>query len=128
MNRSTTFSLSESKQAKTTIPYMKTIYLFLFTLILTSTVLSQAPNYTFAHGLGSLNQDQAAAVTTDGSANTIVTGNFSDTIDFDLSVSVNTLVAKGFGDIFIAKYNSAGVHQWAFAMGGSGGYDSGQGL
>ncbi|MCE3226172.1 MAG: hypothetical protein K0S32_723 [Bacteroidetes bacterium] len=107
---------------------MKKISTFILTIIFAGTVFSQVPNYTFAHGFGSPNQDQSTAVAADASGNNYVTGNFSDVVDFNLSAATNTLAANGFADIFVAKYNSAGQYQWAFGFGGSGNYDSGQGI
>lgn len=56
----------------------------------------------------------------DASGNIYTTGTFKGTLDFDQSAGiVNLTSAGGTQDIFFAKYNSAGVLQWAKKIGGS---------
>jgi hypothetical protein len=66
---------------------------------------------------GSTGSDQGLGVATDGAGNVVVTGNFTNTVNFGGS----NLVSAGFGDVFLAKYNSAGTHVWSFRYGGLGG-------
>jgi FlgD Ig-like domain/Beta-propeller repeat len=65
---------------------------------------------------GSTLDDVGYAVATDASGNVYVTGNFSGTVNFGGS----NLVSAGELDIFLAKYNAAGVHQWSQRFGGTG--------
>jgi gliding motility-associated-like protein len=60
----------------------------------------------------------------DLSGNVYLTGYFSGTINFGSTVLSST---GGSYDMFLAKYNSAGVLQWAVKAGGSG-YDVGKGI
>ncbi len=48
----------------------------------------------------------------DKNDNVIVTGVFSDTVDFDPSPSINSLISYGNNDLFIAKYSSIGTLVW----------------
>jgi hypothetical protein len=90
-------------------------------------------NYQWAFGFGgsgngSANDDEPYRITVDGSSNVIVTGYFVGTnVDFDPSASNNFLSSTGGHDIFIAKYDSNGNHQWAFNAGGTGD-DRGRGI
>ena len=52
-------------------------------------------------------------VAVDGSGNVFVTGYFSGTVDF----GGGNLVSAGRSDIFLAKYNANGVHQWSKRFG-----------
>lgn len=58
-------------------------------------------------------------IATDSLGNIYISGNFNSSIDFDPSASNTILTTISFDDIFVAKYNSAGVFQWAFSIGGN---------
>jgi gliding motility-associated-like protein len=60
----------------------------------------------------------------DNSGNVILTGNFTETVDFDPGTGVYSLVNFGLSDIFVTKLNSAGNLIWAKQIGGTGGDDS----
>lgn len=73
-------------------------------------------------GSTSAYNEQGMGICVDATGNVYITGSFCGTSDFDISLSgtVNiTPVAAG--DIFIAKYNSSGVYQWADDIGACGG-------
>ena len=63
---------------------------------------------------GGTDYDQAYSVALDNSGNIIITGLFSLSITFGST----TLRSSGANDIFIAKYSSAGVPDWAVRAGG----------
>lgn len=63
---------------------------------------------------GSGNSDLGSAIVADGSGNVLVTGQFSGTVDF----GGGPLVGVGNGEVFVAKYNSSGAHQWSQRFGG----------
>ncbi|HKC69648.1 MAG TPA: T9SS type A sorting domain-containing protein, partial [Bacteroidia bacterium] len=62
------------------------------------------------------NANAGYGITTDADANVLVTGDFSGTANFNPVASAN-LVANGYQDIFIAKYDSSGNFGWAFNAG-----------
>ncbi len=63
--------------------------------------------------LGGTSDDVAYAVAVDGSGSVFVTGGFRDTVDF----GGGNLVSAGSYDIFLAKFNASGVHQWSKRFG-----------
>jgi hypothetical protein len=86
--------------------------------------LNQNGNFIFAHNFG---QGAAHAVTTDASDNIIITGSFSNTVDFDPGVGVFNLTSNGGGDIFVLKLDNNGNFIWAVSFGSVGG-DVGKGI
>lgn len=80
-------------------------------------VPANANFYKWAFNIGSSNFDNGNGVSTDAAGNVYVTGFFNGTADFDPSATTNTLANVGFDDVFLAKYNAAGVYQWAFNIG-----------
>jgi hypothetical protein len=64
----------------------------------------------------------AQAVATDVAGNTYLGGNFQGTVDFDRNAvrsgNEDILTARGYGDVFVAKYDSSGQFLWARRMGG----------
>jgi Secretion system C-terminal sorting domain len=71
-------------------------------------------NYAYVTG-GTLAQGNG--IVADNSGNTYITGSFNGTLNFNGSAT--TLVSSG-QDIYLAKYNSTGVLQWAVKGGGVG--------
>jgi hypothetical protein len=67
--------------------------------------------------------DQGSAVAVDGSGNIYITGSFQGTATF----GTTNITSSGSSDIFIAKYNNAGILQWVQKAGGNGS-DSGVSL
>jgi hypothetical protein len=59
--------------------------------------------------------DSGADVGTDNSGNVFVTGSFSGTVNFG---GGNVPFVGGSSDVFLAKFNTAGVHQWSKGFGG----------
>lgn len=90
--------------------------------------------FLWAFRFGGTNRDEVQALTIDQNSNVCITGYFRGAvIDFDPGPGVVNLSSNGDsgpdpgygGDIFIAKYNSAGQYLWAINIGGSELYDSG---
>ena len=85
----------------------------------------------FAHafgGVGTLDSDRAHGLHIAASGDIYVTGSFSSTGgDFDPGPGTVTLSSAGSIDIFISRFNAAGVLQWAQRIGDTGG-DLGYGL
>ena len=83
--------------------------------------------YQWAFKVGSTLSDAGNSIALDGSSNVYVIGGFSGTADFDPGAGVTNLTPSGLADLFVAKYTSAGVYQWAFNVGGTGN-DFGRGI
>jgi|JI9StandDraft_1071089.scaffolds.fasta_scaffold10786_5 hypothetical protein len=81
---------------------------------------SNAGVYQWAIKIGSAGNETAEGVSVDASGDVYVSGGFFNTIDFNPGAGVNNLVSSGSDDIFVAKYSSAGVYQWAIKIGGTG--------
>ena len=78
-------------------------------------------------GMGSAGTDAGNGIAVDAAGNVYITGAFANTVDFDPGSGTTNLSATAANDCYIAKYNSAGVLQWAFKV-GAGGSDSGHKL
>src|ERR1044072_1020554 len=92
--------------------------------VLCSTILS-AQTWTFRNGFGQSGAtnglaDVGRAICTDAAGNVYVTGKISDDLTGNtVSFGGAALVSAGDDDGFVAKFNSAGVHQWSLRFGGS---------
>ena len=81
---------------------------------------SSAGAYQWAFKIGGSNLDGGYGIAVDGSSNVYVTGTFrGNNVDFDPGSGTANLSATGNQDIFVAKYNSSGVYQWAIKIGSS---------
>ena len=96
---------------------MKILILFLTVLFSARGVQAQF-TAQWVNGIGSTGGDIAYGIATDANGNVIITGNFSNTVDFDPGPGTFNLTANN-GDGFIAKYSATGSFLWAFALGGS---------
>ncbi|MBK9263992.1 MAG: SBBP repeat-containing protein [Polyangiaceae bacterium] len=76
---------------------------------------SAAGNHVWTRQIGAPLIQDGTSVTTDGAGNAIVTGYIHSTVDFGLG----PLTSAGAGDIFVAKYSSTNVPQWAKIFGDS---------
>ena len=81
--------------------------------------LTNQGNYLWARQFGgSKNEiDQVYAAAVDQYDNVYITGDFSDTVDFNLGSQVYKMGAKGEGDAFTVKLDSAGNFVWANSVG-----------
>jgi hypothetical protein len=80
-------------------------------------VRALTPTHLWSQRYGGPGQDGVTAMAIDAAGNVTITGSFSNTVDF--GGGGGGLVSAGSTDIFIAKYNSAGVHQWSKRIGGT---------
>ncbi len=78
-------------------------------------------NYLWARQLGAAGDDRGMEVLADASGNVLLTGNFSQTVDFDPGAGVTNLTSAGTTDIFLARFSPGGVMQWVKQIGGSSG-------
>jgi Beta-propeller repeat len=78
-------------------------------------------NFLWAKQAGSSFTDQAEAMAVDASGNSYVTGRFGSSATFGSGEANQTALTASGGaeDIFVAKYNSSGLLQWAKRAGGT---------
>jgi len=72
--------------------------------------------HLWSQRFGGLGVEEPRSVAVDPSGNVILTGKFEGTVDF----GGGDLVATGFHDIFLAKYDPTGTHLWSQRFGGTG--------
>lgn len=81
--------------------------------------LSPTGNLIWVQNIGMLPPSYLYSACTDFSNNIFVTGQFSNTVDFDPSPLTYTLASNGSTDCFVAKYSSTGALQWVKQLGGA---------
>ena len=97
----------------------KAFFLLLTFAFVLFSFTSFSQTYQWAHGFGGPNNNaQGNSIATDAQGNVYVTGDFGDTIDFDPGAGTATLYPTAGGEptVFIAKYDSSGVYQWAKSL------------
>lgn len=83
--------------------------------------LSSSGNFVWVNSIGGSGSDSGIFIAVDRDGNCLVTGIFSDVVDFDPSSVDVSLSARGLGlDIFVSKFDSAGNHVWSNRRGGAG--------
>lgn len=75
-------------------------------------------NFIFAKSIGGTSTDQGKNVVVDANDNIFITGEFSETVDFDPGPGTANRTVTNFG-IFIAKYDPSGNYQYAVGVGSS---------
>ena len=79
-----------------------------------------AGNYIWAFGLGNIGQEtqeRAWDIATDSNGNSYVVGGFHGTMNFNpLGTSMTYTLSDTTAGLFIAKYNTNGICQWAVAL------------
>jgi hypothetical protein len=89
-------------------------------VLMAASAFAFTPAHLWSQRFGSMGNDSGQWVAVDGSGNVFVTGYFNGTVDF----GGGGLVSAGSEDIFLAKYDAAGVHLWSQRF-GSTSYDRG---
>ncbi|HNR19176.1 MAG TPA: SBBP repeat-containing protein [Bacteroidia bacterium] len=75
-------------------------------------------NFIWTKSIGGPYLDQALNITIDSYFNLYISGNFSDSVDFDPSINVTQLTSTGLKDAFLLKLDSAGNFIWVKQFGG----------
>ncbi len=74
-------------------------------------------NFVWAIAMGGLFDDRGFNIAFDPVGNPVITGVFSNTVDFDPGGGVANLTSAGYYDIFLAKYDVNGNYMWAKKFG-----------
>lgn len=75
-------------------------------------------SWTFGGGPLSFGTNLTRALTVDGAGNILITGSFSDSVDFDPGITEDIHVSTGSWDIFATKLGSDGTYLWTRTFGG----------
>lgn len=70
-------------------------------------------SHAWSQAFGGTGDDQAQGLGTDGTGTVVMTGAYSATASFGGA----SLTSSGSRDIFVARYSSAGVHEWSRGFG-----------
>ncbi len=97
---------------------MKKQLVLLALSIITSSSFAQ--NFQWAKSFGSNGYDDGTSITLDASGNIYAIGVFSNTVDFDPSISTSTLTSNGSNDIYITKFDALGNFIWVRSFGSTG--------
>ena len=81
----------------------------------------------WARTWGGGSTDYGNGIAVDGNGNSYITGSFRYTVDFNPGPGVDEHTSSGYVGIFLSKFDSNGVFQWAHTW-DSNGYDSGRGI
>ncbi len=76
---------------------------------------SSSGTHTWSQRFGGASDDVVNKVALDGSGNVVATGYFNGSANF----GGGTLSSSGGRDIYVAKYSSAGAHDWSKRIGGT---------
>ncbi|MFC1729705.1 SBBP repeat-containing protein [candidate division KSB1 bacterium] len=76
-------------------------------------------NLVWAKQIGGTGTDRGYSIAVDNLGNSYITGNFSDTVDFDPGPSTYNLTAPGIYNVFTLKLDSLGDFVWAKKIDGS---------
>jgi hypothetical protein len=111
---------------------MKLTFLFLFAFLFSTLTFAQAPAWTWvrqiggpgSEGNGGAGYDGGHTCATDAHGNVYITGHFNSGL---LIFGQDSLSTHGIDDVFVVKFDSMGVAQWARSAGG-GSYDQAYGV
>ncbi|MGV9011378.1 MAG: T9SS type A sorting domain-containing protein [Flavobacteriales bacterium] len=82
-------------------------------------VISFSQVLSWVHGIGSPVYEEARGIVAGPNGNVYITGEFSDTVDFDPGPGTYELISQGYTDAFVACYANNGEFKWAIGMGGA---------
>ena len=72
----------------------------------------------WASSMGGPSNETGNSIAVSASDMVYLTGKFSATVDFDPGPGTANLTSSGAEDVFLAKYDGAGIHVWSGRMGG----------
>lgn len=93
---------------------------WVFFLLFISKIYQAQISHQWSNSFGGVNSEYGQAIASDPSGNVYVTGIFTGVVDFDPGPGTATISSvSGSQDIYLAKYNSAGVFLWAKQIAGT---------
>lgn len=98
---------------------MKATFIFLILISSFISVFCQEYRLEYANSYGNDGQNLGYDIKVDNYGNAYVTGSFVGILE----LGGVTLIAQGYSDLFIAKYNKNGGLEWAHQVGGATGYE-----
>jgi hypothetical protein len=81
--------------------------------------------FEWAKSIGGTGSEFGQGIATDSAGNVYVTGRYSGTAYFEPSTSLSSV--NGSIDVFVAKYDTSGIFEWAKSIGGTS-FDFGNGI
>lgn len=84
------------------------------------TRLGSDGTYKWTHTVGGTGDDRGLGITTDANGQVLVTGYYSNTVNFDTSGGTDNQTSNGSADIFILRLRESGTSDWSKSMGGVG--------
>jgi len=85
-----------------------------------SSALAQDLLYESVVAMGGSKHDVGQSIAVDASGNSLITGYFSGSVDFDPGAGATVFNAVDTGTAFVAKYDASNNLVWAFPLGGIG--------
>ncbi|MBP9159864.1 MAG: SBBP repeat-containing protein [Flavobacteriales bacterium] len=85
---------------------------------LTGSLVGSAQILSWVHGIGSIAYEEARGIVAGPNGDIYITGEFSDTVDFDPGPGTYAMISQGFTDAFVACYANNGDFKWAAPLGG----------
>ena len=82
--------------------------------------LNSSGNYFWGKRVGGTGDDRGRGIVRQSNGDVAVVGNFSGTVDFDPSSTVNNVASHGGDDAFVLRLTAAGNYKSALAIGGTG--------
>jgi uncharacterized repeat protein (TIGR01451 family) len=76
-------------------------------------------NFLWTRGFGGTGQDFVQKITIDKNRDVVISGDFNFTVDFDPGIGIYNKTSFGNSDVFVAKFNDAGIFNWVKQIGGS---------
>ncbi|MBD3638935.1 MAG: SBBP repeat-containing protein [Crocinitomicaceae bacterium] len=94
--------------------------IYFITIFLGFCIRANSQSFEWVRVNGGISGDVCRDIVTDNSGNCLTIGAFNDSVDFDPGPGSSYLVSNGGSDVFVCKYDSSGVFQWAKGFGGLG--------
>jgi len=103
---------------------INTILIIISFLLSSAYTVAQPPTTSFLWAAGNTDYDSGRGISSDNNGNVYVTGGFQISVTF----GTTTLYSSGGRDMFLVKYDSAGIVQWAVSAGGSSASERGRAI